>query len=331
MNVFGAARPHVGALTPNRLLVALLLLAACSGGADDVARAEPSTASSTTVAPEREPPFAVGRRDFQVVDDARGRTIDVILLYPATGAPGPAPHVARVWDHGGADDGERVATVDAPPEDGPFPLVVFGHGWAGQGSSFVPAGEQWARAGYVVALPTFPYSRNGIANADDYVNQPGDLSFVIDELSDEPFVNTEHLAIGGHSLGSSTVFRGAYNACCIDPRVDATIAVSGGPIDIGEPGYAEQPDTPMLLVHGAQDPGVPVAISDAMFDFVTAPVTYVRLANADHTSVFTGDNGEIFSAAALAFLDANLRDDPDALAELPSVVAASGLAELRSR
>lgn len=343
-------------------LAVALVLAVAGACSDD--EASPSTTapgrapgeSTTTAAPvDPGPPYAVGRRDLTVVDADRGtdarpdqgiearpdRTIDLTVIYPADGDPGEAPSVAATWDHSGAEDGQRVARADAEPAAGAFPLVVFAHGWNGQGSSFVPLAEQWARAGYVVALPTFPLSRNGIGASDDYVNQPGDISFVIDTLTgeddgigpDDPLVGAvdgERIAVGGHSLGSATVFRAAYNACCVDPRIDVTVTVAGGPIDIAEPGYEDQPSTPMLLAHGAADPGVPVAVSDAMVDFVQAPVTYLRFTDGDHTSVFVGDEGELFSAAVVAFLDARLRDDPEALDALPDTVAASGLAELRT-
>jgi hypothetical protein len=75
---------------------------------------------------------------------------------------------------------------------------------------------------------------------------------------------------------------------------------------------------------------VPVDISDAMVEFITAPVTYLRLTDGDHTNVFVGDRGELFSTAVLAFLDAELRGQPGGLEGLDAVVAQSGLAELRT-
>lgn len=314
-----------------------------AGGDDDVA--------------EGGAPYAVGRRELVLVDPTRGtdavpdqgveeqpdRTVEVIVIHPAVGDAGDAPELAAEWSHDGSEDGERVAVVDAVPAEGPFPLVVFAHGWQGRGSAFVPLAEQWARAGHVVALPTFPLSRLGIGFSDDYVNQTDDIAFVIDHLTgegvgtgldaDDPLVASvdgDRIAIGGHSLGAATVFRGAYNDCCVDDRIDATVTVAGGPLDITEPGYGDQPDTPMLLVHGASDTGVPVAVGDAMVDFVDAPVTYLRFDDGDHTSVFVAEEGEVFSHAVLAFLDAHLRGESDGLDELPAVVEASGLAELRT-
>jgi len=329
-----------------RLLVALAV--GLFGGCSDGPAASSTSSSSEPVTPAG-PPFAVGRHDLVLVDTARAaaavpaagvpaapeRTIDLIVIYPAAGEPGDVPTIPDAWSEVGDPDG-RSAVVDAEPADGPFPLLVFAHGWSGRGGSFLAQAESWARAGYVVALPTFPLSRAGIAFSDDYVNQPGDIGFVIDELlaarADDllaDLVDAAHVAVGGHSLGSATVFRMGYNSCCTDDRIDAVIAVSGGPIDYAEPGYGNQPQTPMLLAHGVADPGVPVAISDAMVTFITAPVTYLRLDQADHTSVFVGANGELFNAVVLAFLDAHLKGEPAALDDLARMVEDSGLAELR--
>jgi dienelactone hydrolase len=311
--------------------------AACSGDEGDPA--EPVAAAAA--APE--PPFATGRRSLTLVDPTRGtdavpdklparpdRTIEVDVVYPAAGEPGPEPT--------GDPVGEGDSVVDAPPQDGQFPLVVFAHGFNGRGEIFRALAERWARAGYVVALPTFPLSREGIAVSADLADQPGDVSFILDELGDlsgdDPLaghVDMEHVAVGGHSLGAATVFGVAYNSCCIDDRVDATIPVSGGTLPFEGGDYDDWPGTPMLLVHGTGDETVPIAAGDAMFELAEAPVWYLRPAGADHAGVFLGEPGRLFEQAALAFLDAHLRGDREALDALAAEVAAGGAAEWRTK
>ena len=312
-------------------------------------------ADPTKQASAAEAPFAVGRADLVLVDPSRptaavesagldardDRTVELSVFYPAEGEPGERAEVLSEWDHSGTLPIVSVAEVDAASADGPFPLLVFAHGFNGQGSSFVALAEQWAREGYVVALPTFPLSRNGVGAIDDYVNQPGDLSFVIDRLTapDETgevpaeldgLVDVDRIALGGPSLGAATVFRAGYNECCVDDRVKVTVTVAGGPLDAGDGGYDDQPDTPMLLIHGAADAAVPVSIGDAMVDFVQAPVTYLRFDAGDHVSVFVADEGRLLSDAVLAFLNAHLRGDSTGLDRLPTEVEASGIAELRN-
>lgn len=195
--------------------------------------------------PDRRP-FPVGTRTETLVDPGRGtpaepahgieaaadRTIGLIVLYPADagGQPSPGASDGTTADEPASDAGAGVVDGLEPPPDTPdaevaagaFPLLVFAHGWSGSGASLVAPARRWASAGYVVALPTFPLSRDGIASDVDMENQPGDVSFVIDTLlaraesDDDPLaghIDADRVAVGGHSLGSATVF-GFHNACC---------------------------------------------------------------------------------------------------------------------
>jgi pimeloyl-ACP methyl ester carboxylesterase len=318
--------------------VAVVVGGGCSSGGDDDDTAESS--------PTPEPPFAVGRRTMDLVDDSRptdayppasidaapDRTIETVLVYPAAGDPGGAEARSNGERGDGVESVEAPgSTEDAPPAEGSFPLVVWAHGWNGRGDVFLPYAELWAREGYVVALPTFPLSREGVADGEDVQNQPGDVSFVIDQVLDLDIADPDHIAVAGHSLGSATVFGVVYNSCCADDRIDAAIAVSGGgPIFEGGD-YENPPRTPLLLVHGARDPGVPIGVGDATFRNQPGPVTYLRFDEADHNNLFWGPDGELFETAVLAFLDDQLRGDPTGMEALSDEVRSSGRATLQAK
>ena len=301
--------------------------------------------TSTTTAGSQEAaldarPYAVGERTVTLVDTDRGtqavpaqgiaekpdRTIELIVLYPAEGeATGEA-----------AGDGAPVA--DAPVAGGRFPLLVFAHGWTGSGASLVPTAQRWAGAGYVVALPTFPLSRDGIGFSDDLPQQPGDVRFVLDAVlaygddADDPLaghVDAEHVAVGGHSLGAATALA-FVNSCCEDPRVDAVIAVSGGPLCCEGGEYPGTMPVPLLLVHGGRDTVVAPASSDFMFDRFGGEVSYLFLPEGDHVSFFQGDDHELFDRTVVAFLDARLGLDPDAIDGLAGEVDATGRGNFRT-
>ena len=71
------------------------------------------------------------------------------------------------------------------PAPGPFPLIVFGHGFAVTPAPYAALLRAWARAGYVVAAPVFPLGNAnapGGPNERDLVNQPRDMSFVITRI-----------------------------------------------------------------------------------------------------------------------------------------------------
>jgi dienelactone hydrolase len=324
---------------------ALLVAGGCSSDEDapDAGQGGGSGEAAATDDADTTEPFATGRRTLILVDAGRptdevpgvspalpDRTIEVEVVYPAEGEPGPEP-TAPVG-LGGA------AVEDAPPAEGEFPLVVFAHGFSGVGPFFLGYAEGWARAGYVVALPTFPLSRNGVNIAADYRNQPGDVSFVIDELAalgdDDPLaghIDLENIAVGGHSLGGVTVLGAAYNSCCLDERIDATIQVSGGPLPFEGGTYEGDPERPMLLVHGTADETVPINVGDVVFDTFAIPIWYLRIEGATHSGVFGGESGELFDEASLAFLAAELRGDDDALEAMAGTAEASGIADWRVR
>jgi hypothetical protein len=85
----------------------------------------------------------------------------------------------------------------------------------------------------------------------------------------------------------------------------------------------------MLLVQGGADETVPAALGDFVFDHPYGPTWYLRPGSATHGGVFFDEPGRLFDEAVVAFLDAELKDDPAALDAVGDDVAASGVAEWR--
>jgi predicted dienelactone hydrolase len=332
--------------------VLLVALTACSGD-DDSATKGGDTPTTTTAPLTERRPFQVGARTETVVDKSRktpalpshqlaeqpSRTIPLTVLYPTDVKQPPAD------SNGIADGGDNQPpppppdTKDAPVSPGKFPLLVFAHGWNGSGTSLARPARNWAAAGYVVALPTFPLSHQGIAESSDVVNQPGDVSFVIDTVLAEAkaegsylhdHVDTDRIAVGGHSLGSVTAF-GFENTCCKDPRVKAIVAISGGPQPYSTGAYDKTFATPMLLIHGGKDPGVCPCISKAVFDTTPGRFSLLMLDNATHTSQFFGEDEKVMDEVMVAYLDQELGINPQAMDGLEAKVAASHRGSLRSK
>jgi predicted dienelactone hydrolase len=311
--------------------------AACSSDAGTGGAAtgpDDSPTTSTTL------DYAVGQRSIELVDHSRptaadptrnlperpNRTIPVTLLYPAEGAPVTNP----------------TPVVNAAIAEGRFPLVVFSHGLTMSGDSiaYLSRLKFWAGAGYVVAAPTFPLSSGPGGAAGDFVNQPDDVSFVIDELlaragqPDDPLhqhLDPEHIGVSGHSLGAFTTIGVTFNSCCRDTRIDAAVEISG--VEVAFPGgdYSDRPDTPLLAIHGAQDTTIPVTGSDQLIAKAEPPTYYVRFPRGDHTSILSAPEGVLVDEAVIAFFDLYLKADPRQLDELRSQVHESGLATLDAR
>jgi len=123
---------------------------------------------------------------------------------------------------------------------GPFPLIVFGHGYDITPTPYAPLLRAWVRAGYVVAAPIFPYTNAdapGGPNRSDLVNQPGDMSFVITRVLRgsrashgilSRLVNPQQVAVSGQSDGGST-------ALAFDARHGELVRLGGKELDL--PGY----------------------------------------------------------------------------------------------
>lgn len=264
-------------------VLAVCALAGC-GAADSPVGSGSSLVTSTSLgggttsiaAPA--PPFDVATFSRTLVDDAR--------VTPATD---DAPEVpSRTLE----------TTIIHPTSAGPFPLIVLAHGLTGDPARHTELSSAWARAGYVVAMPAFPLTNASVANANgnvaDVANQPGDVSFVIDQVlaaSADPAsllhdkVLTDRIGVAGHSLGGATTYGVAQNECCRDDRIDAVIVMSGLRLVNPEADdLASMP--PTLLLHGVADPVLDVAMADAIYPQLRAPKGYVRLLVAGHSEAY---------------------------------------------
>jgi dienelactone hydrolase len=252
---------------------------ACSGSA--------STAGPTTTGQKT---FAVGTRTSAFVDSSRstpangstaghpGRSLDTTILYPATGPAGGPTRPGAPADRSG----------------GPYPLIVFAHGFGSSPDGYVGLLERWAAAGYVVAAPRFPLTRSdapGGPDLADFAQQPGDMSFVVDRVlaasasSAGPLagmVDGRHIGAAGHSLGGVTVLGLVANSCCRDQRVAAAVVMSGDPISFPTGRVDFGPSPPLLLVHGNADPDVPYVSSIDAYNAAHAPKGLLTVVGGDH-------------------------------------------------
>jgi dienelactone hydrolase len=283
--------------------------------------------------PRSGPPFAVGEQQLTFVD--RTRTISVagepprrrilttIIRYPARGPAG------------------RFDVRDAPPDRaaGPFPLIVFGHGFAVTPGTYFRLLRAWAQAGYVVAAPVFPLENAhapGGPDESDLVNQPRDMSVVISDMlaADHAahsllrgMITPQRIAVSGQSDGGETALAVAYDRFYRDPRVRAAVILSGAQM----PGSGSLlPGPPLLATQGTADTVNNPRNTYAFFDIARRPKYLLRLIGAPHLPPYTAQQPQltIVERVTIAFLERYLKGARDGLDRMRAAGDRRGLAVL---
>lgn len=196
--------------------------------------------------------------------------------------------------------GARSAPVRALPTDlylptgnGPRPLILFAHGFDGDPGKFTKLLHRWAAAGFVVAAPRFPVTatgagREGIALAADYVQQPADVRFVLDELlrgKYAPWIDARHIGAAGLSLGGGTTWALTENSCCRDRRIDAAIVMDGLQFGFADGKFGPN-RIPLLVYHADGDPSLPYQAARDAYARAVAPKWFVTLFGVMHAQPF---------------------------------------------
>ncbi|MBM0233750.1 alpha/beta hydrolase [Micromonospora sp. STR1_7] len=279
-----------------RRLMAVLVTALLAGCAPATAVIGEATGPvSARRAPEG--PYAVGVRTL-TLDPRSARPLPVTIWYPASA--------------------DGVAA-------GRFPVVVYSHGLGSRPDLHAGLTTRWAAAGFVVAAPAYPHTRQGAPHFSraDVRNQPADAWRLIRYLGrlnrDRGDLLAGHLdltsvAAAGHSAGgftSSGMFTEGHPA-----RLRAGIVIAGG----GLPGSFAGPAAPVLFVHGTADPVVSVTVGRAAYARTPGPAVFLSLLGQDHGAYLTPGHPGFTPVLATTtdFLRWTLYGDQAAGARLPA-------------
>ena len=202
-----------------------------------------------------QPLYTVG---YQVLDlkypkDGQEQELTVAVWYPTRAQ-------ARSYNYGGSTSGNIA--VDAAPlvNEGPYPLLVFSHGYGGGGIGSVFFTESLAAKGWIVVAPDHHdrhsavrirtgqkrrFDRLGLLrhakeiasssprDRGKYLYRLNEMKLTLDRMLNHPsfgkLINRDRIAVGGHSFGGFT----ALGLCGTikeryDPRVKAVLLFSTG-------------------------------------------------------------------------------------------------------
>ena len=204
------------------------------------------TASASRFSPG---PYPVGRSDFDWVDAERAQP------------PGRRALPTTMW-YPKDSDGEHT-------------LLVFSHGLMSSRFGCTYMAEHLASYGYIVVSADHPISHAGAPGGPDFldvVNQPADLTFLIDRTlqlgeGERPFEGTidpHRIGAFGISLGANTVTLAAFHPDWRDPRIAAAISIVGHG-DVFGSSFFDNAPVPFLMIAGTAD-----AIVD--YDVNAAPI-----------------------------------------------------------
>jgi len=298
----------------------------------------PGTGTTTTPPPALRPGAnTVGLRVLTFVDRTRTARFH-------TGAVEPRTLVTQVrYPARGEGAGNDVPDAAVLRAAGPYPLIVFGPGFAETGTIYKRLLDAWARAGYVVAAPAFPLTQTHVPGGRrerDLINQPADMSFVITSMLAEDakagsflhgLIDRRLVAIAGQSDGAATALAAAYDPSFADPRIRAAMILSGAEltlIDDDIPFPTEGP--PLLAVQGTEDPLNEPSATRRYFELAPEPKFLLMLLGASHLPPYTSQQPYlgVVEEVTIAFLDHYLRDDDATIASIRELGNITGVARL---
>lgn len=239
-----------------------------------------------------------------------------------------------------------VTTIVTPAaERGPFPLIVFSHGFTATPGDYLPLLREWAAAGYVVAAPAFPLTNGdapGGPTQNDVVNQPADVSFVISSvlaLSANPtspfhgLVDPSRVGVAGHSAGAITTLGVALDTCCRDARIGAAVIMSVGAVMFPFGTYPAPDRTPALFLHGTADESIRYQTGLTAYHDAHPPKFFLTLDGSTHSGPFAGDltraDDQVVTNATVDFFNYYLKGSAQGLAGLRRDGNVAGTASLQ--
>lgn len=252
-------------------LVAVLIVSGCSDNSSN-----PPTTLSLADNPG---PFAVGARtDVLLHDGTRDREVTTTFWYPIAG------------ENAGPEQAMEGAALIVGNQR--FPLVVLVHGILDDGPGTWPyLAPHLASHGYIVIAPS---NGSTFAALSDYVNYPGDISFLIDAAlgvneADTVFlgrVDENKIAVGGFSLGGIATYLIAYDPSHRDSRIKAAIIMAG----LGSGVPPVNPDISLFALYGSEDPVAPYSDGRNLYEAANTPKYFLTLWGGGHSGFTRSDD-----------------------------------------
>jgi dienelactone hydrolase len=227
----------------------------------------------------------------------------------------------------GSSSRQLPTTVWYPSDGGgPFPLVLFVHGFGVTPADYAPLLTRLASAGYVVAAATYPLLSGQPAGPTDTVGWDDlypDSWFVASQVLERSaagdavlggLIDPDRIAVAGHSDGAAVAFGLGYTPFRLDVRARAVVAYAA---DIGQYPTYQPNQRPILHVLSDHDDFNPYGDAIAWDrSILQPPKTVLSLWDASHSGPYleSGDaHFEMVARVTIGWLDAALKAHPEGL------------------
>lgn len=265
--------------------------------------------------------------------------------------------------------GEETSNAAPSKVGGPYPVIVFAHGFETEPLDYAALLDSWVRAGFVVVSPIFPdESREAVTDAggmsnpsiadtleDDVYNEPGDIVYVLKQLmsvTSDPWgshlggvMNLSDIGLAGQSDGANVVaalsyasgLRKLYGELPSAPKAVAVLSgVMWSTASTGQYG-ASSSSAPLLQVQSDADGCVSPTLASYLFAKVQGGLAskwWVTLLGADHLGPYEGVApwAAVVDAATTKFFELELswRASTSSPAAVEAAGAVSGVAQVTS-
>jgi hypothetical protein len=316
----------------------------------------PTTTSPPTTTTTLPPSFGVGIVQVTLVNPngvaidygtggTMARTLVTEIRYP-TLAPG---------------SGELAGAAPAT-SSGPFPVVVFAHGYDVTPDTYTSMLDYWVKAGFVVVAPLFPDENenevaalggpDSLAGSEaerDLYSEPSDLAFIIDTVAEDAthpvagpagvlyrLVDPSRLAIAGQSDGGDAVAALAYDSnyssdwASLTVRPSVVAVLSGAPL-AGTQYYRVPASRPLLVVvqSAADECNFPQE-STELYDSLGGDKWFLELYDSNHLGPYDSSSAAalVVRATTAELFDVGLGLSGAPSATIVSQVRRSGVGEL---
>lgn len=182
--------------------------------------------------------------------------------------------------------------AESDPAGGPYPVILFSHGFAGFPEQSVDLTTHLASWGYVVAAPDhverslsglLGTGAQGVAPREDPEVLAATLDLVEAQSGDESspladLADVEKVAVAGHSAGAGA----SYRMAATDDRIDAFATYSIGSGSEEDPLPEPAPTQPVLVMLGDRDGVIEPDATREVYEGLGAPKYLAEVGNSGH-------------------------------------------------